>query len=403
MHGFQICPISVKVSWIKLFPEDVHDDNDDNEEGGEVFPVKLAIKSSPLKKYYESRGNSPKNTTANSKRTTTAGSSSPSRYDFMSASEDNMDQSNTLTNENMSNTINNNSNSMRNPTIQGKGGVLVVDGDVSGTLLDNGATSFRSIDSQATSVNEEVLEINNGHVMSHHSSQDLTRPSTNSRPSINASTSRTSTAQSQPLTRNRDVLLQNPGLMLPLSKTYLTPLLEKPSNVRTQIKRQNNIERLNAQEISPQMTLFLTSTMSSTSINKDGKDIEIDALNSKQTFRRTVPVQWCPAGGSDTHQKRVVATDLHSDFSVKLKQSQQEFQYQSYYFHHEKIKAVSENHKTLEKILTSGPTNISRLSLDLIRRQRALRGNKEAKNGVATETPQTHIEELDLPAIAALA
>ncbi len=43
------------------------------------------------------------------------------------------------------------------------------------------------------------------------------------------------------------------------------------------------------------------------------------------------------------------------------------------------------------------------MSLDLIRRQRALRGNKEAKNGVATETPQTHIEELDLPAIAALA
>jgi hypothetical protein len=44
------------------------------------------------------------------------------------------------------------------------------------------------------------------------------------------------------------------------------------------------------------------------------------------------------------------------------------------------------------------------LSLDLIRRQRTLRSNNAAKNGTAeAPPPATHIEELDLAAITALA
>jgi hypothetical protein len=109
------------------------------------------------------------------------------------------------------------------------------------------------------------------------------------------------------------------------------------------------LEKLNAQEISPQMTLFLT-TMSSTALDRNGRDIEIDATHSKQAFKRTVPVSWCAAGGSDTHQKRSVATDLHNDISMKLKQSQQEYLQHSYHFHHAKIEAVRENQKTLEKV-----------------------------------------------------
>jgi hypothetical protein len=53
--------------------------------------------------------------------------------------------------------------------------------------------------------------------------------------------------------------------------------------------------------------------------------------------------------------------------------------------------------------MNSGATNISRLSLDLIRRQRTLRGNNAAKNGTTAEAPQTHIEELDIAAITQLA
>jgi hypothetical protein len=57
--------------------------------------------------------------------------------------------------------------------------------------------------------------------------------------------------------------------------------------------------------------------------------------------------------------------------------------------------------------MSSGPTNISRLSLDLIRRQRTLRrdNNNAIKTGSsnADAPPPTHIEELDLAAIAELA
>jgi hypothetical protein len=45
MHGIQMCPSSVKVSWAKLFPEDAHEDGDEVEDGGgESFPVLLALK-----------------------------------------------------------------------------------------------------------------------------------------------------------------------------------------------------------------------------------------------------------------------------------------------------------------------------------------------------------------------
>ena len=43
MHGLQLCTASVKVLWVRLFPEDNHDADDDVEDATEMFPVQIAI------------------------------------------------------------------------------------------------------------------------------------------------------------------------------------------------------------------------------------------------------------------------------------------------------------------------------------------------------------------------
>ena len=40
---------------------------------------------------------------------------------------------------------------------------------------------------------------------------------------------------------------------------------------------------------------------------------------------RTVPVNWCATGGSDTHHKRVVHKDLHEKISEDRKQAERDF------------------------------------------------------------------------------
>ncbi len=44
MHGIQLCPISVKVTWSKLFPEDTNDVTEEDEEA-DTFPVPLAFQN----------------------------------------------------------------------------------------------------------------------------------------------------------------------------------------------------------------------------------------------------------------------------------------------------------------------------------------------------------------------
>jgi hypothetical protein len=281
----------------------------------------------------------------------------------------------------MDNSINDGNNSQQGSQI--KGGMLAIDTDsINNSSIANSANSSvvgdgNNPNHQNNSNNNNNNNNNNNHnnnsgsnTLSHNNGggstnnlnnlvngqQDLSRPSTSNNSQGNLGNTRpsnksllASTSLPPMMKNNKNVLIENPGMVLPLSKTYLEPLLERPGNIRQLIKRQNNVEKLNAQEISPQMTLFLT-TMSSTSIDKDGKDIEIDSQHSKQTFRRTIPVNWCAAGGTDTHQKRVVHTDLHNDISSKLKVSQQEYLHHTYHFHHAKISAVRDNQKTLEKV-----------------------------------------------------
>jgi len=120
-----------------------------------------------------------------------------------------------------------------------------------------------------------------------------------------------------------------------------------------------------------------------------------------QPLQRTIPISWCAAGGSDTHHKRVLSTELHNEISAKLRENEKLFQQYRIGYHSEKLKTIRDNAKALEKvtafavlllsyyhhvehaaehalaaiqILSSGQTNISKLSLDIIRHQRAKSG-----------------------------
>lgn len=43
MHGLQLCTASVKVLWVRLFPEDTHEVDDEIEDVAEIFPVQIAV------------------------------------------------------------------------------------------------------------------------------------------------------------------------------------------------------------------------------------------------------------------------------------------------------------------------------------------------------------------------
>lgn len=43
MHGLQLCTASVKLLWLRLFPEDTHEVEDEGEDLGEIFPVQIAV------------------------------------------------------------------------------------------------------------------------------------------------------------------------------------------------------------------------------------------------------------------------------------------------------------------------------------------------------------------------
>lgn len=134
---------------------------------------------------------------------------------------------------------------------------------------------------------------------------------------------------------------ENPRYLRPLSKTNLKPPPVKPPNVAS-VKRQGVVDRISAQQVSPQMALLLSEL-------KDTGTVDSNSTFS-QTVRRTIPVNWCPAGGTDTHHRTVISTELHHEISDKLTKSKDEFKHISSLAHHRKIKIAETLNKELDKV-----------------------------------------------------
>jgi hypothetical protein len=68
----------------------------------------------------------------------------------------------------------------------------------------------------------------------------------------------------------------------------------------------------------------------------------MDAPNNfnPTNMRRTIPIAWCKAGGSETHRKRVANVELQNQVALKTEASKQDFTKQNYIFHKKKIHEI---------------------------------------------------------------
>jgi hypothetical protein len=479
MHGFQVCPISVKVSWAKLFPEDVHDAEalDDGEEGKEIFPVPFAIKTpklepptsslrldkrrkdgqeSPTLRRKEGQlalsrpstsGDSPLGREVTWDDThSDGGASSPgimsrsrsalmasrSKSGIMAMDSTSLADSSTAPSlvkrfassgaakgsalrfglkkpsgfPKLSRNLSQRDSrgdiarglSRSNSLVSGRENSLSLDDDEDYDLEEdpfseeNITQTLAALKSQpqmqrrasvaklamqrtvsvakitpppmvsttnvATAENKGLLGLTgNG---SDQSNANLVSPVKEDPLSIRRASA--SSAASDKISipakgniDNNDIadvdhlfstkhLSENPRYLRPLSKTHLKPPPAKPNNVAT-VKRQGVVDRISAQQVSPQMALLLSEL-------KDSGPIDSNS-NFSQTVRRTIPVNWCPAGGTDTHHRTTIATDLHHEISEKLSKSRDEFKQIGSLAHHRKIKINENLNKELDKVWCS--------------------------------------------------
>ena len=96
-----------------------------------------------------------------------------------------------------------------------------------------------------------------------------------------------------------------------------------------------------------------------------------------------------------------MASDLHNDFVSRLRKSQLDVRTEGLKFHKEKIQIVRDINKSVSKLLKSGPNNISRYSLDLMRRQKNMRGNNS--DGTISEAALVPVDDVNMAEIALLA
>lgn len=188
------------------------------------------------------------------------------------------------------------------------------------------------------------------HNSHHHHHHGTNPPLDHHRPAASSTTSSGGQSEELPIPRPTSSsshlfttkhLSENPRYLRPLSKTHLKPPPAKPNNVAT-VKRQGVIDRISAQQVSPQMALLLSEL-------KDSGSVDSNSTFS-QTVRRTIPVNWCTAGGTDTHHRTVIATELHHEISEKLAKSRDDFKQSGSLAHHRKIKITENLNKELEKV-----------------------------------------------------
>lgn len=374
MHGFQVCQISVKVSWAKLFPDDVHDESaassgvggaahhgggatggDDGIEGGEVFPIQSALRCAPIVAASEEslgiRGLGGHTKSALQKKKSTA-LLSPLSSKQREVSTAGSSPGSTAENDNYlwENGAAFDSNGV------GKGGMFAG---------DEGAGEYSR---QRTSSHQQQ-----------HSSRPLSGPPP--LPSPKAASQRgldnTFGGESSQSTLSRHTntaldddnetqqhlfpgntqralpgigemrvqeMMEKPQYLKPVAKTYLKPPIEKPVTMRKMAKRQSHVERLNAQQLSPQMSFFLSSM-------KGGNGGTDSDLHFAQKVRRTIPVAWCPAGGSDTHHRTSISIDAHHEIASKLKQANEDYLQITQESFKDKIRVVEEMNGQLHKVL----------------------------------------------------
>ena len=305
MNGLQLCPISVKVSWSKLFPDEAHEEEETEDGGGESIPVQIALTQSKALESSQRLEN-----TLNAAQNSFAAGGNPSSAPGRSASNT---RGGKLAGEDMNDTTIGKQNKSRN--------------------------SFN--ESHLSNIGQ-----NNGKGVGH----------------VPSSTDRRNSADNSVLTPFDSKSFTGTTKIVedPFVRTFLKAPLERPGRYFESIRQ--NVETMNAANVSPLMQSLL------------GWDTA--SGERRQNLFRTVPISWCPAGGSDTHKRRTIPKELHDSISARASKIEKEFQQESIKGHKTRLAGSKLVDKKCHIMMSGGQARISQYALDLIKARRATEKGK---------------------------
>lgn len=150
----------------------------------------------------------------------------------------------------------------------------------------------------------------------------------------------------------------------PVSRLSLRP---PPSKSKFIVPRQRR-ERSDVNDISPLMQQYLVLPTAS-------------GCKRAQTLARTVPVNWCVAGGSDTHRRRHIPKELHDELSSRSRALQKDCRRVTCTAHTRKLADSRSLDKMCTTIIGAGNGAVGRYSQDLVRKLKHCRGLGDMESG----------------------
>jgi hypothetical protein len=351
MHGVQLCPISVKVTWNKLFPEDIQDETAEDGEENEMIPLTVPVHG---KKINTNNANTEQN--PNSSRGGGGGGGGAGGNG----------QTTELPKD----------RKLKHSASFGPGGggagagvgakpQQFARGDEDGIgIHGSGDHSHRPLSgsSSTSSINYHSVRLQDD--LSRHDGHSPRHAHTH------ATATATATSAAAAATARGETFHI---LIDPIDRVTLKPPMPKSRYIVPRQKR----EKCDINDISPLMQQYLDHPTAS-----GGKP--------SQNLLRTIPINWCVAGGSDTHRKRHIPKELHDELSNRVKSVTKMSKKTDTIEHQKKIKDTKLIDKNYQKILKGGPGIVARYSQDLVRKLKSVRGLSELENNEEKTLPTLH-------------
>lgn len=321
MHGVQLCPISVKVTWNKLFPEDIQEDDDGEE--NEMIPLTVPVHG----KKVSNNTTNEQNTTGGPSNTSGPGGSNPSSPN---RNKDPKDRKHKLS-------ISHSTGNIKPP-------------------------QFSSFDEDENDEHQSLMSSQSLNFNTIRLNDELSRQS----PDINHE-------DHDPRHVTDDPLQAFHVFIDPIDRVNLKPPIPKSRYIVPRQKR----EKCDINDISPLMQQYLELPTAS-----GGKPA--------QNLLRTIPINWCVAGGSDTHRKRHIPKELHDELSLKVKNISKANKKTNSLEHQKKLKDTKLIDKNYQNIIKGGPSIVARYSQDLVRKLKHVRGLSECEANEEKSLPTLH-------------
>ena len=320
LFGIQLCPISVKVTWAKLFPDDAHDDIEEGEDNVQL-PMSIALSTGtlPIVDNNANTGNDintmdftgPSSSPGTGKRSLVPGSPS------------------------------------------GPGAIkpgLLVSGNRDDSSVGNNAKELQRLTSSLLSIPSAASSVDS---------------------SVAGAEGLGDRAKTPGISFNTGGHLNPP--VDPLERVEMRAAPDRPENIGFMSLRQKR-DTLDAFHMSPIMQQYLSAPSASS--------------RRKQTMNRTTPINWCPAGGTDTYKRVVVPRELHDELSLQAKSTAKVARKERLVAQKTAMKDLNKIKKTCGSVLQSS-AQVNRYSIEIIKRQRDLikREKKGRKAAHASDIP----------------